>query len=59
MTEAEKERAAIVAWLRGESEGSPRPAIWRYYSDQRGEYVHDLADAIERGDHIAAAEGEG
>ncbi len=41
------EREAIVAWLRGEA-----PRISTYYEDMRDQYVHDLADAIERGDHL-------
>lgn len=42
MTEAEQERAAVVAWLKSE-----RGRLVGYYRLTEG-----LADAIERGDHL-------
>lgn len=47
--EALAEREAIVAWLRDDA-----PRISEYYEDMRVEYVHDLAAALERGDHHAS-----
>ena len=46
MTEAERERAAIVAWLRKEAK------IWRdYYEISMAHAVDEAADAIQRLDH--------
>lgn len=39
------ERAAVVAWLR------------RFYLRSYGDICADMADAIERGEHIGAAKG--
>jgi hypothetical protein len=50
--EATEEREAIVAWLRGFGGTRSRPSIFDYYQDQIGDYVHDLAAAIECGDHL-------
>lgn len=56
-TEREREREAIVAWLRS---GDNRPSISNYYEDMRGQYVHDLADAIEARAHLGdGAQGGG
>ncbi len=41
---SEEERAAIVAWLRGETETD--------YTDPQYDIGLNLADAIERGDHL-------
>lgn len=63
MTEAEQERAAIVAWLREKALLAVRsdalaelPAIARSIAKMLSVY----ADAIERGDHLALTHrGEG
>ena len=46
MTEAERERAAIVEWLRKEAK------IWQRYSESSMAHaVNEAADAIQRLDH--------
>lgn len=46
MTEAERERAAIVEWLREEAK------IWQEYSESSMAHaVDEAAAAIKRGDH--------
>jgi hypothetical protein len=47
MTEAEKERAAIVAWLR-----ERRKQAWDRGLHMGSCYYRDTASAIERGDHL-------
>lgn len=56
MTPAEKERAAVVAWLRrvaGKimSMRDPHP-LGRAVEDSSARLIHAYADAIERGDHL-------
>jgi hypothetical protein len=47
--EREAERAAIVAWLRG----TIAKRAWQAWSDElTAEMARDLADAIERGQHL-------
>ena len=53
MTEAEKERAAVVAWLRREAK------TWLRYSERSMAHAVDLsADAIEAGDHLKGTVNE-
>lgn len=59
MTEAEKERAAVVAWLRTKANcataktlQSPRDEIWQAIGSSFAESLNRAARAIERGDHL-------
>ncbi len=56
MTEAEKERAAVVARLRALENAQMTPSILAFFGDPWGDdgqrLCGVLADAIERGDHL-------
>lgn len=68
MTEAEQERAKVVAWLRSEAKlcdcfaHDPGECACGAWDSELGERsykranVEDLADAIERGDHLDGGE---
>lgn len=55
MTDAQREREAVVAWLRGLAGQFITPPILSGFSDMPGRDPQllccELADAIERGDH--------
>ena len=69
MTEAEKERAAVVAWLRREEEKEHRAAIshrrprggfstYETMHYQRRSALLDAIEAVEAGDHLKGTDDE-
>jgi hypothetical protein len=59
MTEAEKERAAIIQWMRGNAEAQRRharnesfPISTRLQAEIVADRDFDVADAIERAEHL-------